>query len=78
MLIVVAVSLIISAIAIPEYLAAAKYLRISGDLRDLNGATAEAKLRAAASFTHARIYADLTDSTFQLQVWNKTGGAGST
>ena len=78
MLIVVLVSLIISAIAIPEYLAAARYLRIAGDLRDINGATAEAKLRAAASFTRARIYADLTDSTFQLQVWNKTGGAGGT
>ena len=78
MMIVVLVSLVISAIAIPEYLAAAKYLRIAGDLRDVNGVTAEAKMRAAANFTHARVYADLTDNTFQLQVWNKTGGTGNT
>lgn len=78
MLIVVAVSVIISAIAIPEYLAATRYLRIAGDLRDLNGTTAQAKMRAAANFTRARIYADLTDNQFQLQVWIKTGGAGGT
>jgi Tfp pilus assembly protein FimT len=77
MLIVVAVSVIVSAIAIPEYLAATRYLRIAGDLRDLNGITAQAKMRAAANFTRARVYADLTDNTFQLQVWNKTGGASS-
>jgi Tfp pilus assembly protein FimT len=74
LMIVIVMSLVISAIAIPEYLAGAKYLRIAGDLRDINGTTAEAKLRAAASFTHARIYADLTDNTFQLQVWNKAAG----
>jgi Tfp pilus assembly major pilin PilA len=78
MMIVIVMSLIVSAIAIPEYLAAARYLRMAGDLRDLNGITAEAKMRAAANFTHARVYADLTNSTFQLQVWNKTGGTGGT
>jgi type II secretory pathway pseudopilin PulG len=75
MLIVVAVSIIISAIAIPEYLAATRYLRIAGDLRDVNGVTAQAKMRAAAGFTRARIYADLKNNTFQLQVWAKNGGA---
>lgn len=75
MLIVVGVSVIVSAIAIPEYLAATKYLRIAGDLRDVNGVTAQAKMRAAAGFTHARIYADLKNNTFQLQVWAKNGGS---
>ena len=74
MLIVVAVSIIISAIAIPEYLAATRYMRIAGDLRDVNGVTAQAKMRAAASFTHARIYADLSNNGYQLQVWAKNGG----
>ena len=74
---VIAVSIVLTAIAVPEYLAAVKYLRISGDLRDINGVTAQAKMRAAANFTHARIYADLANNTFQLQVWNKTGGTSS-
>jgi hypothetical protein len=30
-------------------------------------------MRAAADFTHARIYANLTGKTFQLEVWNKAG-----
>jgi prepilin-type N-terminal cleavage/methylation domain-containing protein len=75
MLIVIAVSVIISAIAIPEYLAATRYMRIAGDLRDINGITAQAKMRAASAFTRARIYADLANNTFQLQVWAKTGGS---
>ena len=76
MMVVVAMSIIITAIAIPGYMSTSQYLRIAGDLRALNGVTAQAKMRAAAGFTHARIYADLTDNTYQLQVWNKTGGTG--
>lgn len=75
MLIVIGMSVVISAIAIPEYLAASRYLRIAGDLRDLNGVTAQAKMRAASGFTRARIYADLANNTYQLQLWAKTGGA---
>jgi Tfp pilus assembly major pilin PilA len=78
MLLVISISFVLTAIAVPEYLAAVKYLRITGDLRDLNGITAQAKMRAASNFTHARVYADLTDNTYQLQVWNKIGGAGGT
>jgi Tfp pilus assembly major pilin PilA len=75
LLIVIGMSVVISAIAIPEYLAATRYMRIAGDLRDLNGVTAQAKMRAASGFTHARIYADLANNAFQLQVWAKNGGA---
>src|SRR5260370_25198431 len=35
-------------------------------------------MRAAADFTHARVYADLTHGTYQLQVWYKTGGSSGT
>jgi len=78
MLLVIAISFVLTAIAVPEYLAAVRYLRITGDLRDLNGVTAQAKMRAASNFTRARVYADLTNNTYQMQVWNKTGGAGGT
>ena len=75
LLIVIGMSVVISAIAIPEYLAATRYMRIAGDLRDLNGVTAQAKMRAASGFTRARVYADLGNNAFQLQVWAKNGGA---
>jgi len=73
LLVVIAMSVVITAIAIPSYLNTAAYLRAAGDLRSLNGITAQAKMRAAADFTHARAYADLSGNSYQLQVWYKTG-----
>src|SRR5258706_4293020 len=77
LLVVVAVSVVLTAIAVPSYLNTAAYLRAAGDLRSLNGVTAQAKMRAAANFTHARVYADLSGNAFQLQVWYKAGNAGA-
>jgi Tfp pilus assembly protein PilE len=74
LLTVIAMSAIVTAIALPTYMSTVKFLRAAGDLRMLNGITAQAKMRAAADFTHARVYADLTHNTYQLQVWYKTGG----
>jgi hypothetical protein len=78
LLTVIAMSIIVTAIALPTYMSTLKFLRTSGDLRMLNAITAQAKMRAAANFTHARVYADLTDGTYQLQVWYKTGGSSGT
>ncbi len=77
MLIVVAMSITITAIAVPQYVRTTAYLRVAGDLRALNGITAQAKMRAAASFTHARTYVDLTANTYHLEVWNKAGNGGA-
>ncbi len=77
MLIVVAMSVTITAIAIPQYIRTTAYLRVAGDLRSINGLTALAKMRAAASFTHARTYVDLTANTYHLEVWNKAGNGGA-
>jgi Tfp pilus assembly protein FimT len=76
LLIVIAMSVIITAIAVPSYLNTAAYLRAAGDLRSLNGVTAQAKMRAAADFTHARVYANLTGNAYQLQVWDKAANSG--
>ncbi len=78
MLVVVAMSVVITAIAVPSFLSTSQFFRIAGDLRAINGLTAQAKMRAAADFTHARVYADLTHGTYQLQVWYKTGGSSGT
>jgi len=76
-LIVIGMSVVISAIAVPTYLSTAAYLRAAGDLRSLNGITAQAKMRAAADFTHARAYVDLGANTFHMEAWNKTGNGGA-
>jgi prepilin-type N-terminal cleavage/methylation domain-containing protein len=76
LLIVVLISLIAAAFAIPSYTTMTRYLRIAGDARDLNSTTAQAKMRAAQDFTHARVYADLAANTFHLEVWDKTANSG--
>ncbi len=40
-------------------------------MRDLNGIVGQAKMNAAADFTHARARANLTANTFQLEIWIK-------
>jgi len=76
--VVMFMSLIMAAIAVPSYIKVASYLRSVGDLRSLNGVTAQAKMRAAADFTHARTYVDLNANTFHLEVWNKAGNCWQT
>ena len=78
MTIVMLMSLIVAAIAVPSYLRVASYLRSVGDLRSLNGVTAQAKMRAAADFTHARIYVDLNANTFHLETWDKVNACWHT
>lgn len=77
MLIVIGMSIIITAIAIPRYLSITSYLRAMGDMRSVNGLLAQAKMRAAAGFTHARVYVDITGNTYQLEFWSKTGNGGA-
>lgn len=71
------ISLVAAAVAIPGYASMTRYLRIAGDSRNLGGTVAEAKMRAAQDFTHARTRANLSANTFQLEVWDKTGNGGS-
>ena len=77
LMIVLVIGSILAVLAIPGYQAMTRYLRLSGDMRNLNGAVAQAKMRAAADFTHARAYADLSANTFHLEVWNKAGNGGA-
>lgn len=80
-LLVMVVSLIIAAFAIPGFNQVRRSLRISGDGRDLNGAINQAKLQAAADFTRARVFATLPPppgvQTFHVEVWNKALNGGN-
>lgn len=77
MLVVLALAAVLTAIAVPNYLKITQTLRISGDLRDLNGIVGQAKMHAAADFTHGRAHANLQANTFQLEIWNKAGNGGA-
>lgn len=79
-LLVMAVSLVIAAFALPGFEQVKRTLRISGDARNLNGAINQAKLQAAADFTDARLYIDLganNVNTFHVDVWNKALNGGN-
>jgi len=78
LLVVMAMSLIVAAIAIPNFLSVANFLRAAGDLRSLGGITAQFKMRAAADFTHARLYVDLAANAYHIEVWNKTNSCWRT
>lgn len=80
LLIVMFVTLVIAALAIPGFNQVKRTLRISGDARDLNGAINLAKMQAAADFTDTRVFIDLgfnTPNSFHIDVWNKAGLAGA-
>jgi type II secretory pathway pseudopilin PulG len=74
LLLVMAVSLVIAAFALPGFEQVKRTLRISGDARNLNGAINQAKMQAAADFTETRVYIDLganNINTFHVDMWNK-------
>ena len=79
LLLVMVVTLVIAAFAIPGFEQVKRTLRIQGDVRDLNGAINQAKMQAAANFTEARVYVDLGASninTFHVAIWSKAGNFG--
>ena len=77
LMVVFVISIVIAGIAVPTFVRIQQDLQARGDSRSLEGLIAEAKPRAAANFTHARVYADLTGKTYRLEVWNKSGNSGA-
>lgn len=72
MMMVVAIIGVLAAITVPMSGNALRYLKLSGDARDLSNATAVAKMRAAAKFTQARLFIDITGRAFYVQTFDKT------
>jgi Tfp pilus assembly protein FimT len=69
---VVTIICLVSAIALPQTTSMMSGYRLKGNGQALNHLVGLAKIRAAAQFSRARVYADLNARTFRLQVWNKT------
>jgi Tfp pilus assembly protein FimT len=75
MLVVVAMIATISAVSMPLAQNLLAHLHLSGDARSAANALTLAKMRAAATFTQARLYVDLSARTFRVETWRKTGVA---
>lgn len=70
LLVVLAVIGVMAAIAIPMSGNSIRYIKISGDAKDLSNAIAVTKMRAAAKFTQARLYVDVSGETYYVQTCN--------
>jgi prepilin-type N-terminal cleavage/methylation domain-containing protein len=76
MLMVVALIGVLAAIAVPMSGNTLKYLKVSGDARDIANLTAVAKMRAAAQFTQSRLFVDISGRTFYVQTMTKQATTG--
>jgi prepilin-type N-terminal cleavage/methylation domain-containing protein len=68
---VVVAGLILTAATLPALTSLTQGFRISSDTRAISAQLNLARMRAAADFTHARVYVNLTGSTYHLEIWNK-------
>lgn len=83
LLIVVALTAVIAAIAVPMMANSTADFRLSGDARALHSAISLAKMRAASSGSQSRLYVSLDDGTFQVETlttgstpaWTAEGGS---
>jgi prepilin-type N-terminal cleavage/methylation domain-containing protein len=70
LLVVVAIIGVLATFALPVTGTGVRYAKISGDARSLSNDIAVVKMRAAAKFTQARLYADLVGRTYYVQTCN--------
>lgn len=71
LMVVVIMALILSAIAVPSVVSLTRTFRLSGDARVIAAQLNLARMRAAADYTHARLYVNLSTNTFHMEAWNK-------
>jgi prepilin-type N-terminal cleavage/methylation domain-containing protein len=71
-LIVVGLSTVIAAIAVPMMKNTLGDFKLSGDARGLTNAVSLAKLRAASNFSQSRVFVDLNARSFRVETWQKT------
>jgi prepilin-type N-terminal cleavage/methylation domain-containing protein len=71
MMMVVLIIGVLAVITVPMSGNAVRFIRLSGDARDLSNATAVTKMRAAAKFTKARLFVDIVGRTFHIETYEK-------
>ena len=72
MLMVVGLTTVIAAMAVPMMSNTIGNFRLSGDAHSVASAMALAKLRAASGFSQARLFVDLTTRTFHVETLQKS------
>jgi Tfp pilus assembly protein FimT len=76
LLVVVGLTAVIAAIAIPMMANTLGNFRLSGDARGLSNGLSVAKMRAASDFTQTRLFIDLDDRTYHIEEYRRTGTPG--
>ena len=71
LLVVVGLVGVVSAIAIPMMENTIGDFGLSGDARGLSNAVSLAKLRAASTFSQARVFVDLNGKSYRVETWQK-------
>jgi prepilin-type N-terminal cleavage/methylation domain-containing protein len=76
LLLVVGITTVVGALAVPMMSNTVANLRLNGDARSLAGAVSVTKLRAASNFSQARLFVDLNARSYHIETWQKTGTPG--
>ncbi len=69
---VLGISTVVAAIAVPMMKGTIGDFKLSGDARGLTNAVSLAKLRAASDFSQSRLYVDTGTREFHMETWSKT------
>ena len=72
MLMVVGITTVVAAMAVPMMSNTIGNFRLSGDAHSVASAMALAKLRAASGFSQARLFVDVTTRTFHVETLQKS------
>jgi Tfp pilus assembly protein FimT len=75
LMIAVGLAGVLSAFAVPMIRATLGNFRLGGDAHSLSNAVMLTKMRAAASFTRARLFVDLSTNSFHVETWSSGAGA---
>jgi Tfp pilus assembly protein FimT len=70
--VVVTIVVIVAAMAIPIFSSIEQNLKGDGQMQSLRSALVQAKTRSAATFSRARLRANTSAQTFQMELWDKT------
>src|ERR1043166_8102473 len=77
-LLVVVIALVLAAFAMPNIMRILRTYKSVGDARSLSDEVSLAKMRASATFTRARVYADRSAGQFRVETWTlPTGGTSN-
>lgn len=78
LMVVIIITLIITIMTIPSAMSLARNYKIGGDTRGIAAQLNLARMRAAADYTHGRVYMNLTSNTYHLEIWNKSSSCWQT